>query len=102
VSVDVTGPGTVETYVVGFGDRPDRSPCRREANISDAECIRDSLTLDPARVTGFWGDRAVRGARVALLVPYLVTTAAFGLMVGLLILRQSRPRPTRQARPNTT
>lgn len=87
VPVFVPSTGYTERYIVGF-TRPDREPCPIAEVPSEAECISQRLTLSPARVSGHWGDREVRVARLALLLPYLLSIGSFGWMVGLLILKQ--------------
>jgi hypothetical protein len=92
-SVRVPAEGRTASFLVGF-QRPYREPC--PIGVSDAECIK-RLTLDDARIAAFWGDGAIRAARLALLVPYLVTTGAFGTLVGLLLMRgEVRQRQARR------
>lgn len=84
--VPVEGGRTWETFQVGFS-RPNREPC--PAEVSDAECIM-RLTFNEALIASFWGDLSVRIAGLCLTLSYLGVTGAFGGLVGLLVIRQSR------------
>lgn len=84
VSVPFLGGEETASFVVGFS-RPVRAPCAAE--VSDAECIK-YLSFNPSQVESFWGDRQVRLSRLALILNYVVFMSSFGLLVGLLLLRQ--------------
>jgi hypothetical protein len=105
VSVQIEGGKDRATFLVGFS-RPDDLPCTvvepapqalttsppgpqygRIRRLSDADCIR-KLSFDEAQVIGFWGDRAVRIARLSLFASYLCFTSCIGLAVGLLVLKR--------------
>lgn len=89
--VQFLGGKDAESFVVGFV-RPNKPPCTEE--ISDAECIK-YLTFDLARIESFWGDRQVKIAKTSLVITYLILTSSFGVLVGLLLLKQlhlSTPR----------
>jgi hypothetical protein len=83
VVVKVPYDGGSETFLVGFV-RPIKPPCGLE--ISDVECI-GRITLEDAAVQSFWGSFQIRIATLSLLIPYLGFTGSFGLLVGLLMLR---------------
>lgn len=83
VVVSVPYEGGSETFLIGFV-RPIKPPCGVE--ISDLECIR-RITLSDAAIQSFWGSFQIRVATLALVLPYLVFTGSFGLLVGLLLLR---------------
>lgn len=78
------GDGAV-SFVVGFV-RPDKPPCPKE--VSDAQCIK-MVTLDPAEIAAFWGDRQIRLAKLSLTFSYLLFTGSFGALVGLVVLREA-------------
>jgi hypothetical protein len=88
VRVQILGGEESERFLVGLV-RPVRPPCPEE--ISDPECIK-KLTLDPAIVESFWGSKQLRIATLALLFPYLGFTSAFGLLIGLILLRERLKR----------
>ena len=90
VTIDTTPMGRA-SFLVCF-TRPERSPC--PAGVSDAECIM-RLTFDPARIASFWGDRCLHTAQLALEITYLATTALFGALVGLVVLRGDPGRAER-------
>jgi len=90
VTIDTTPTGRA-SFLVCFA-RPERPPC--PAGISDAECIT-RLTMDPARIASFWGDRCLHTAQLALELTYLATTSLFGALVGLLVLRGNPGREER-------
>ena len=82
VEVDIPATGETATYLVGFS-RSNRPPCTQE--ISNAECLV-LLTLDEARIASFWGDQRINDARLALTSAYILCTACFGALVGVLVL----------------
>ena len=89
VSMEV-GKKDPELVIVGF-TRPVREPC--PDGVSDELCVK-RLTMDPAAITSFWGDGRIRVARLSLTFSYLTFTGAFGLLVGLVVLREGRARAT--------
>lgn len=84
VRVPILGGDDTVSFVVGFV-RPSKPPCTE--GVSDAECIK-KITLDPAAVESFWGDRQVRLARLSLMISYLLFTGTFGALIGLILLRE--------------
>lgn len=72
------------TFLVGF-TRPNKPPCTAE--VADAECIK-LITSNPEAIESFWGDRRIRMAKIALMFSYLIFTASFGAMVGLIVLKE--------------
>lgn len=85
VVVSVQYLGTKSTsFLVGFS-RPNKPPCPE--GISDAECIRDYLTFNPAKIESFWGDKEVRNARLTLTLSYLVCMGSFSTLVGFIVIR---------------
>jgi hypothetical protein len=88
VKVEYLGGKGSKTFLVGFV-RPDGDPCTPK--MSDPECIKH-LTLDDAAVESYWGSGQVRVARLALIAPYLIFTGMFGMLVGLLLLRDQMLR----------
>ena len=83
--VDTRGGKASSRILVGF-TRPDKFPCTRD--VSDAECI-GNLTLDPSKISSFWGDQRIRFAEFALVMSYALFTSGFGLLVGLVVLAES-------------
>jgi hypothetical protein len=90
VTIDTTPTGRA-SFLVCF-TRPERPPC--PTGVSDAECIT-RLTMDPARISSFWGDHCLHTAQLALELTYLATTALFGALVGLIVLRGDPGRKVR-------
>lgn len=82
--VQFLGGKDSESFIVGFV-RPNKEPCPE--TISDAECIK-YLTFDPSRIESHWGDRQVRLAKISLVLTYVALTSSFGVLVGLLLLKQ--------------
>jgi hypothetical protein len=83
VKVPYAGGKKSASFLVGFS-RPNTPPCTAE--VSDADCIQH-LTFNPVRIESFWGDRQVRLAKLSLMLPYLAFTALFGMLIGLLLLK---------------
>lgn len=83
VRVPILGDKDSVSFLVGF-KRPHRPPCTAE--VSDAECIKH-LTFNTAAMESFWGDKQIRLAKLALTLSYLMFTSCFGMLVGLVLLR---------------
>lgn len=83
VRVEILGGRDSVSFVVGFV-RPHKPPCTAE--VSDSTCIK-LITFDVSEIEAFWGDSQVRVAKIALILSYLLATSSFGLIVGLLLLR---------------
>jgi hypothetical protein len=83
VRVPILGGKDTVSFLVGF-TRPMKPPCTEDT--SDSECIK-RLTFDTTKIESFWGDRQVRIAKLALIFPYLSFMTEFGLLVGLILLR---------------
>lgn len=82
--------------LIGFGERRVTPECPREMPL--AECIR-LRTAHPDQIASLWGEANVGLARLSLLLSYLLTTVAFGWIVGLLVLQAATPKPSsRQAK----
>jgi ABC-type multidrug transport system fused ATPase/permease subunit len=88
VKVDILGGRDSERFLVGFV-RPIKPPCTED--ISDSECIK-KLTLDVSKIESFWGDKQIRLAKLSLTLPYLLFMSSFGLVVGLLLLKEESSR----------
>lgn len=93
VKVEYLGGKGSKTFLVGFA-RPNREPCTPE--MSDPECIKH-LTLDDAAVESHWGSNQIRLAKLALISPYLLFTGSFGVLIGLLLLRDQLQEAERAA-----
>ncbi|MGB7200742.1 MAG: hypothetical protein WBD16_00590 [Pyrinomonadaceae bacterium] len=91
VKIQILGGKTSATFLVGFS-RPNMSPC--SAEFSDSECIK-FLTLNPAKIESFWGSNQIRIATICLFLPYLIFTSSFGLLIGLVLLRDRLIRTKR-------
>ena len=94
--VDVTIQGGAEqvAFVVGVNRLP-TCPC---VQASDALCIIETLTLNPAQVESCWGSRAVRMGELLLQLNYLFAVGCFGIVTGLIVLREAMPRKSHSRR----
>ncbi len=88
VPVPYLGGEKSYSFLVGFV-RPDREPCL--AGISNAECI-NRLSFDAVAVRSFWGERNVQFAALSMTLSYLAFTSTFGVLIGLLLVRDERER----------
>lgn len=82
VKVDYDGGKNSERFLIGF-NRPNKPPCE---NVAPGECIK-RLTFDVSAHESHWGDRQMSAARLSLILSYLLFMSSFGLIVGLLLLR---------------
>jgi hypothetical protein len=83
VRVPILGGKDTISFLVGF-TRPIRHPCTED--ISASECIKH-LTFDNTKIESFGGDQQVGLAKLALIFPYLSFMTEFGMLVGLILLR---------------
>ena len=86
--------GGSETFLIGFV-RPVKPPC--SAEMSDDQCI-DAVGPRAQEIESHWGSLQIRLAKLALIIPYLAFTGSFGLLVGLLLLRDRLPEVQRNRR----
>jgi hypothetical protein len=89
VKVVIDGGRETVSFVVGWSRQPS---CKCGPELSDAQCITDVTTFNPASIDTCWGDRNVRFAKLSLILSYLVFTGGFGGLVGLATLRAGRRR----------
>ncbi len=64
--------------------RPDSCVCSR--NVSDVQCIQQ-ISLNPAAVESCWGSLRVKISKLILRLNYLLVTASFGAIIGILLIR---------------
>ena len=93
VRIPVPAEDRVATFLVGFTRLPS-SHCPPE--MPDAVCIK-RVTFDEAMLAAVWGDRQLRIAGLSVLGTYLLTTASFGVLVGLLLVRVRKGESTKLA-----
>lgn len=99
VVIKISYDGGSETFLIGF-IRPEKSPCdanlpsyeeciskRCDTSMSDDECI-GHIGIKNEIVQSYWGSFQIRIATLALLIPYLAFTGSFGILVGLLLLKE--------------
>ena len=97
VDVPIQGGSEQVAFVIGWN----RLPTCACPQPSDALCISETLTLNPAQVESCWSSRSVRFGELLLQVNYLLAVGSFGVVTGLIVLREaaSRRRSVRVRRP---
>ena len=76
---------------------PDRLPgCGCDPKLSDHECAR-SLSLHPVALASCWGGGSLAAVELSLMISYLLLTSGFGVLIGLLILKEDVARRARRA-----
>lgn len=87
VVVTIHGAGMDKpiSFLIGFNTPAPHPPCSdlREPN----ECVKRLVT--ESRISEYWGHRQIAVARLALVISYLLSTAAFATLIGLLIIREA-------------
>lgn len=83
VRIDDPAGGPPDTFVIGFL-KPNEDCC--PPKTSDIDCVYKA-TLDQAKVESCWGPKNVRVAKLALILSYLLFMSSFGLIVGLLLIK---------------
>jgi len=94
VDVPIQGGSQHVAFVIGLTRLPN-CPC---AQASDALCISETLTLNPAQIDACWGSRAVRFGELLLQLNYLFAVGSFGVVTGLLVLREALSRKITSSR----
>jgi hypothetical protein len=89
VRIPIRAENRIGVYLIGVTRLP-TSPCPPQ--MSDVECV-SRVTPEEGQLAKVWGDDQLRACRLALLASYFMATASFGLLVGLLVLRNNVPRP---------
>lgn len=95
----VSYDGGTTTLLIGFvrndpvcdKNTPNYEECINNtcsSNMSNDKCIGERVGISQENVEAYWGDFQIRMARIALLLPYLVFTGSFGLLIGLLLLKE--------------
>ena len=94
IRIPIESEGRIGSYLIGFSRLP-TSPC--PPNMPDAQCL-ERITLDDAAIATVWGDNQLRLAGLLLLGSYFVTTASFGMLIGLLLVHGARDQSRAHAR----
>lgn len=96
VAVPIEGGSDSVSFVIGWTRQ---ATCNCGQELSDAQCIQ-RITFNLAAVDACWGDRGVRFAKLVLILSYLLFTGAFGVLVGITIVRAAAisNRPDRRSR----
>jgi hypothetical protein len=96
IRVPIAGGESYAAVVVN----PDRlrRTCKCPESDTDYDCVK-KLSLHPAALATCWGGEAQDVRELALMVPYLLLTAGFGALIGLLILKEDRQGAVKPARP---
>ena len=97
VRIPIDGGAETVSFVRGFS-RP--ATCGCDPRLSDADCIVRKLTFDETAIRTCWGDSRIQAAELLLSAAYLAFTAAFGGMIGLLLIaRRAKARPRGGRKP---
>jgi hypothetical protein len=95
LKVPIEGDTDYISILVGF-ERRAHPKC--PVTISTLECIRNN-TADPGFVASLYGDTQLNAADLSLTFSYLLVTGLFGVLVGLLMLKE-QARGVAPARPD--
>jgi hypothetical protein len=83
--IDVPAVNSKVSFAVGFST-PNKPPC---VGLGRDECITKKLNLDESNIDSFFGDSQTSIAKLLLVLAYVSSMTSFGLVVGLLVLRDS-------------
>lgn len=86
VRVPYLGGAKSASFLKGIR-RPQPDVC---VGLSDVSCIKQRLSFDAGRIAGYWGDEQISIARSVYLLSYIALLSHFALLVGLIVLRESR------------
>jgi hypothetical protein len=83
--IDVPAVNGKVSFAVGLST-PNKPPC---IGLGRDECIAKKLNLDESYIDSFFGDTQTSLAKLWLVLSYVGFMTCFGLVVGLLVLRDS-------------
>jgi hypothetical protein len=76
------------SFLKGFV-RPQPDECR---GMSTAQCIRNKLSFDDSEIESYWGEGQIAVSRYIFLICYTCLLSHFGLLIGLLVVREDARR----------
>lgn len=85
--IQVPAVGDNVSFAVGFAN-PSKPPCE---NMGREQCIATKLCFDETEIASYYGDPQVNLTKLLLILSYVSFMSLFGLLVGLLLLRESSP-----------
>jgi hypothetical protein len=94
--VGIDGGERSVAFVIGYGPRMPECALRCPATLSDSACVK-VLSFDPSEIASCYGEHAINVANLVLVMLYLALTSCFGVLVGLLMLRD-QPRQAKMRR----
>ena len=100
VQVPFEGGKGRATYAIGFNQSADSICLERKKSLPT--CIAEELTFNPARVEAVYPENEIRLVKLLLSSGYLALMGSFGLLIGLLVLRETRRRRAGAQKPQLT
>jgi hypothetical protein len=100
VRLRVNAENRTAVYMRGW-ERLQTAPC--PPLMSDAECTKRVVPDEEGKLALVWGETQLNLVTLMILGPYFMVTSSFGLLVGLLVLReetQKRADARRRGRAN--
>ena len=82
--IQVPAVGESVAFAVGFAN-PVKPPCE---NMGREQCIATKLCFDETAIASYYGDPQVNMTKLLLILSYVSFMSLFGLLVGLLLLRE--------------
>jgi hypothetical protein len=93
--VEFEGGRSSAAYIVGDQMLP-TCPCA-EKHLEIAACVGPVLSADPALVSGCYPRRDISQRQSILAITYLLLMTSFGMLVALIVKKESRRARTRRA-----
>jgi hypothetical protein len=91
IQVPFLGERGTAAYIVGRTMVKD-CPCL-ERNLTISQCIGDAITTNPVAVAACYDPQEISARESRLSMLYLFVMFAFGVLIGLVVVKEARPRP---------
>jgi hypothetical protein len=91
--IELEGGKFSARYIVGETMLP-TCPCVAQKKPIST-CIGSAITTNPAEVSACYPRSEIAGRQAVLSLLYLLTMLSFGMLIGLVVLRERKPKPGR-------
>jgi len=98
--VNFEGQKGMAAYVTGTHMLP-TCPCTHQPPLQITSCIGNRITLNPAEVTDCYPAAEINPRKAILSALYMMLMLGFGMLIGLLVLKEQQRRLLRQDAPAT-
>jgi hypothetical protein len=94
IQIPYLGQQGTAAYIVGKTMLPD-CPCVAK-KLAISACIGNAITTNPVAVAGCYDREEISDRETKLSTLYLFVMFSFGVLVGLVVVKEARPRPAQR------